>query len=90
MARTDDNGARELGMKDAALLSISKSGELAIRLNTVYHGGMPARNPRPSALSGGTPRRCYRLGSGRRNMALVRFVPGAAIGSWSLQEQGAG
>ena len=36
MARTDDPGARELGLKDAELLSISKDGELAIRLNTEH------------------------------------------------------
>src|SRR5208283_1633907 len=39
MARTDDPGARELGLKNAELLSISKNGELAIRLNTVNFGG---------------------------------------------------
>ena len=39
MSRTDDPGSRELGIKDAELLSISKSGEMAIRLNTVGHGG---------------------------------------------------
>src|ERR1700733_7165097 len=57
LARTDDPGARELGIKDAELLSISKGGELAIRLNTVGHGGYArsgtlARVP----LSGGSPR----------------------------------
>src|ERR1700691_2158840 len=57
MSRTDDPGSRELGIKDAELLSISKSGEMAIRLNTVSHGGYArsgtlARVP----LSGGTPR----------------------------------
>ena len=57
MARTDDPGARELGLKDAELLSISKSGELAVRLKTVYFSGYAragtlARVP----LSGGTPR----------------------------------
>src|SRR3984885_6416925 len=56
LARTDDPGARELGIKDAELLSISKGGELAIRLNTVGHGGYArsgtlARVP----LSGGSP-----------------------------------
>src|SRR6202453_351474 len=35
MSRMDDPGARELNLKDAELLAISKSGELAIRLNTV-------------------------------------------------------
>ncbi len=57
MSRTDDPGSRELGIKDAELLSISKGGEMAIRLNTVGHGGYArsgtlARVP----LSGGTPR----------------------------------
>ena len=57
LARTDDPGARELGMKGAELLSISKNGELAIRLNTVGLGGYSvagtlARVP----LSGGMPR----------------------------------
>jgi hypothetical protein len=39
MSRTDDPGSRELGMKDAELLSISKGGELAVRLNTKYFAG---------------------------------------------------
>lgn len=57
LSRTDDPGARELGIKDAELLSISKNGEMAIRLKTVYHSGYAqsgtlARVP----LSGGTPR----------------------------------
>src|ERR1022692_3484769 len=57
LSRTDDPGSRELGLKDAELLSISKGGEMAIRLNTVTHGGYArsgtlARVP----LSGGTPR----------------------------------
>ncbi len=39
MGRTDDHGARELGLKDAELLSISKSGEWAVRLNAVSPGG---------------------------------------------------
>jgi Tol biopolymer transport system component len=57
MARVDDNGSRELGFDGAELLSISKSGELAIRLNTAFYSGFArtgtlARVP----LSGGTPR----------------------------------
>ena len=57
ISRTDDPGSRELGIKDAELLSISKGGELAIRLNTQFRGGYDrtgtlARVP----LSGGTPR----------------------------------
>ena len=73
LARTDDNGSRELGLKDATLLSISKSGELAIRLNTVYlrrlcasrdagPGPFERRNaPRSSGQCAGC-----RLGGGRR------------------------
>jgi Tol biopolymer transport system component len=82
LARTDDNGARELGMNDATLLSISKKGELAIRLNTVNLGGYArsgtlARVP----LSGGTPREVLEnVGDAdwavdSENMAVVRFVP---------------
>ena len=82
LARTDDNGSRELGLKDADLLSISKSGELAIRLNTVYFGGYAragtlARVP----LSGGTPREVLDnvqdadWAANGENMAVVRFVP---------------
>jgi hypothetical protein len=82
IARTDDPGARELGLKDAELLSISKNGELAIRLNTVGHGGYArsgtlARVP----ISGGTPREVLdNVGdadwsANGENLALVRYVP---------------
>ncbi|HEX3352093.1 MAG TPA: protein kinase [Terriglobales bacterium] len=82
LARTDDNGSRELGMKDSALLSISRSGELAILINSVYHGGYArvgtlARVP----LSGGTPREVLEnvqdadWAADGENMAVVRFVP---------------
>jgi Tol biopolymer transport system component len=82
LARTDDNGSRELGLKDAALLSISKSGELAIRINTVFYGGYArvgtlAKVP----LSGGTPREVLDnvqdadWAADGENMAVVRFVP---------------
>lgn len=82
LARTDDPGARELGMKGAELLSISKNGELAIRLNTVGYGGYAgagtlARVP----LSGGMPREMLDnvqdadwAADGER-MAVVRYVP---------------
>ena len=57
LARTDDNGARDLGLKDVDLLSISKSGELAIRLNTVNLGGYARAGTQARVpLSGGTPR----------------------------------
>ena len=82
MARTDETGSRELGIKDAELLSISKNGELAIRLNTVFYSGYArsgtlARVP----LSGGTPREMLDnvqdadwAADGER-MAVVRYVP---------------
>jgi eukaryotic-like serine/threonine-protein kinase len=82
LARTDDNGSRELGLKDAALLSISKSGELAVRLHTVFfagygRAGTMARVP----LSGGTPREVLDnvqdadWAPNGESMAVVRFVP---------------
>src|SRR5579863_8172973 len=82
LARTDDPGARELGLKNAELLSISKNGELAIRLNTVRYGGYArsgtlARVP----LSGGTPREVLEnvqdadWAADGTTMAVVRYVP---------------
>jgi eukaryotic-like serine/threonine-protein kinase len=82
MSRTDDPGSRELGIKDAELLSISKGGELAIRLNTAYHSGYArsgtlARVP----LSGGTPREVLEnvgdadWSANGESMAIVRYVP---------------
>jgi eukaryotic-like serine/threonine-protein kinase len=82
MSRTDDPGSRELGIKDAELLSISKGGELAIRHNTEGHGGYArsgtlARVP----LSGGTPRDVLdNVGDADfapegNNLAVIRYVP---------------
>jgi Tol biopolymer transport system component len=82
IARTDDPGARELGMKHVELLSISKAGELAVRLNTIFYGGYArsgtlARVP----LSGGTPREMLDnvqdadWAADGENMAVVRYVP---------------
>jgi hypothetical protein len=82
MSRTDDPGSRELGIKDAELLSVSKGGEMAIRLNTVGHGGYArsgtlARVP----LSGGTPREVLdNVGdadwsANGESMAIVRYLP---------------
>ncbi len=82
MSRTDDPGSRELGIKDAELLSISKGGELAIRLKTEYHGGYArsgtlARVP----LSGGTPREVLDnvgdadFSANGESMAVVRYLP---------------
>jgi len=82
LSRTDDPGTRELGIKDAEILSISKNGEMAIRLNTEYHGGYArsgtlARVP----LSGGTPREVLEnvqdadWSANGDTMAVVRYVP---------------
>jgi eukaryotic-like serine/threonine-protein kinase len=82
LSRTDDPGARELALKDAELLSISKSGELAILLNTIRYGGYArsgtlARLP----LSGGTPREVLEnvqdadWSATGESMAVVRYVP---------------
>src|SRR5271157_1688360 len=82
MSRTDDPGARELGLKEAELLSISKSGEMAIRLNTVSYAGYArtgtlARVP----LSGGTPREVLDnvqdadWSANGDSLAVVRYVP---------------
>ena len=82
MARTDENGARELGLKNVELLSISRTGELAIRLNTSYYTGYArsgtlARVP----LSGGTPREVLdnvqdaEWSAKGDTLAVVRFVP---------------
>jgi eukaryotic-like serine/threonine-protein kinase len=82
LARTDDSGSRELGLKNATLLSISKNGELAIRLNTVRFSGYArigtlARVP----LSGGTPREVLEnvqdadWSANGESMAIVRYLP---------------
>jgi Tol biopolymer transport system component len=82
MARIDEHGTRELGIKDAELLSISKSGELAILLNMAVLGGYSragtlARVP----LSGGTPREMLDnvqdadWAADGEHMAVVRYVP---------------
>jgi WD40 repeat protein len=90
LARTDDNGSRELGLKNAALLSISKSGELAIRLNTVFYGGYARAGTLAKVpLSGGTPREVLDnvqdadWAADGENMAVVRFVP--ENGHWRLE-----
>ena len=90
MARTDDPGSRELGLKDAELLSISKNGELAVRLRTVFFAGYArsgtlARVP----LSGGTPREVLDnvqdadWSPNGDSMAVVRYVP--ENGHWQLE-----
>jgi|HubBroStandDraft_5_1064220.scaffolds.fasta_scaffold05207_2 Tol biopolymer transport system component len=90
MGRTDDHGARELGVKDAELLSISKSGELAVRLFSVSQGGYArtgtlARIP----MSGGAPREVLDnvqdadWAADGENMAVIRYLP--ENGHWRLE-----
>ena len=82
MSRTDDPGSRELGIKDAELLAISKNGEMAILLNIVNRSGYArsgtlARVP----LSGGTPREVLDnvedidFSADGETMAIVRYLP---------------
>jgi len=90
IGRMDNQGARELGVKDAELLAISKSGEVAVRLNTVTLGGYAqagtlARIP----LSGGAPREVLDnvqdadWAADGESMAVVRYVP--ENGHWRLE-----
>jgi Tol biopolymer transport system component/tRNA A-37 threonylcarbamoyl transferase component Bud32 len=90
MSRMDDPGARELALKDAELLSLSRSGELAIRLNTVRYAGYArtgtlARVP----LSGGTPREVLEnvqdadFSPNGDALAVVRYLP--ENGHWRLE-----
>ena len=82
LARTDDTVSRELGLKQAELLSISKSGELAVRLNTLFmygyaRKGTLARVP----LGGGTPREVLEnvqdadWAANGDSMVIVRYMP---------------
>jgi eukaryotic-like serine/threonine-protein kinase len=82
MSRTDDPGSRELGIKQAQLLSISKGGELAIRLNPVGHGGYAASGTLARVpLSGGTPREVLDnvqdadWSPNGDSLAIVRYIP---------------
>ena len=90
LARTDEPGSRELGLKDATLLAISKKGELAIRLKSIVLGGYArsgtlARMP----LSGGSPREILDnvqdadWAPDGEAMAVVRYVP--ANSHWRLE-----
>jgi len=90
LSRKGDAGATPLGLKNAELLSISKAGELAIRLHQIGHGGYAftgtlARLP----LSGGTPRETLdNVGDADwaadgENMAVVRYMPGTS--HWRLE-----
>ena len=82
LARPDDTVSRELGIKDAGLLAVSKSGELAIRLSTSYMSGYErigtlARLP----LGGGAPREVLEnvqdadWSPSGDSLAVVRYLP---------------
>ncbi|HLX86450.1 MAG TPA: protein kinase [Terriglobales bacterium] len=82
MSRVDDPGSRELGIKNAELLAISKTGEMAICLNSRRHGGYAqsgtlARVP----LSGGTPREVLDnvedadWSASGDSMAIIHYLP---------------
>jgi hypothetical protein len=69
-------------MKNSELLAVSKSGELAIRLNTVYLTGYARTGILASVpLSGGTPREVLEdvqdadFAADGETMAVVRRVP---------------
>ena len=89
IGRADNQGARELGVKDAELLSISKSGELAVRLNTVSLGGYAqvgtlARVPvteAPREVLGNVQDADWAADG--ENIAVVRYVPES--GHWRLE-----
>jgi len=91
LSRTDDPGARELGLKDAELLAISKNGELAIRLHTLRFGGGYAKSGTLARvpLSGGTPREVLDnvqdadWSANGESMAVVRYV--AENNHWRLE-----
>jgi eukaryotic-like serine/threonine-protein kinase len=82
LARTDDTVSRELGLKRATLLSISKSGELAVRLNTIFMYGYARRGTLARVpLGGGTPREVLEnvqdadWAADGNNLAIIRYVP---------------
>lgn len=82
LARSDDSGSRALNITDAELLSVSKNGELAIRLNTLNLGGYARRGTLARLpLSGGTPRELLEnvgdadWSADGEKMAVTVFVP---------------
>ena len=82
LARPGDTGSRELGITDADILSISKAGELAIRLNTAFRGGYARSGMLAKVgLGGGTPRQVLDnvqdadWAADAQNMAVIRFIP---------------
>jgi serine/threonine protein kinase len=90
VGRTDDPGARELGVKDAELLAISKRGELAVRLNSVILAGFAQVGTLARiSMGGGAPREVLDnvedadWAADGENMVVTRFVP--ETGHWRLE-----
>jgi eukaryotic-like serine/threonine-protein kinase len=90
IASGSDPGARELGIKDAELLSISKSGELAVRLHSKFYAGYARTGTLAIVpLSGGTPRELMEdvqdadWAADGEKMAVVRYV--AQSNHWRLE-----
>jgi hypothetical protein len=90
IVRPNQPGSQELGIKNAALLAVSKPGELALRLKSIYLGGYArsgtlARVP----LSGGSPREILDhvqeadWAADGQSMAIIRFVPAPV--HWRLE-----
>jgi WD40 repeat protein len=90
LTRPGDPRARELGMKDAELLAVSSTGELATRLGTHGVGGLMeigtlARSP----AGGGTPREMLDnvadadWSPNGENLAVTRYLPESA--HWRLE-----
>ena len=90
IARSGDYGSAETGLKDAELLAVSTTGELAVRLHSVFYGGYArigtlARVP----LSGGAPREVLdnvqdaTFARDGENMAVVTYAPKTA--HWRLE-----
>jgi serine/threonine protein kinase len=91
LARLDDPGARALGFKDAELLSISKNGELAIRLNTKWYSGYARTGLWPVCLSVAELRGNYwttfRTQTGPRTERAwwwSAMSPKTATGAWNI------
>ena len=93
LTRENDPSAHDLGIEDAELLSVSRNGELAVRLNSANPSGPSglielgtlARVPQ----SGGTPRQILDnvmdadwAGDGE-NLAISHFIPASA--HWRLE-----
>jgi serine/threonine protein kinase/Tol biopolymer transport system component len=90
LAHQDDPGSHELGLKQAEILSISRNGELAVRLRTVSIAGLELVGTLGRvALDGGTPREILDnvmdadWSPDGQNLAVARFIP--ENGHWHIE-----